>query len=114
MVESPPEIHAHRHRVRRMLLLAAGTLIVLLIVAVVALQTPYAERMVLARATNWLASRGVDFTADSLNYRLVPLAIDARNLRVAVPTATANVSARVGEVHLTINTLGLLRGRYVR
>lgn len=113
MVESPPPAHARGHRVFRLLLLVAASVVVLLALVVAALQTPYARRIVVARAMNWVTSQGINVRADTLDYTLTPLSFSARNLRVVQRMDAAELVANIGEVHLDIDTLGLVHGQYV-
>jgi outer membrane protein assembly complex protein YaeT len=86
----------------------------LVVLALVVLQSGPVRRFALARLTTFLASQHVELQIDDFQYSLFRLSVDLRNLRVGSPGLTdLPAFATIDRMQLNLSLADLLRGRYV-
>jgi outer membrane protein assembly factor BamA/autotransporter translocation and assembly factor TamB len=90
-------------------------LCLLVVLALLALQSDPVRRFALERITTFLVSQHIDLQTDSLRYNLFTLSVDVRNLRLRSAAASdLPAFATIGHARLDLRSLTqLLRGRYV-
>lgn len=112
-----PPAPKRKSRVRRLLrvtLLTLGTLAAIAGLLLLGLHTPPAKRYVLARVTEWLATREIDLQARSIDYNLFGLSLVVDDLTVSgKEIAGAPPFARIARLSLNLSLRDLLRGIYI-
>jgi outer membrane protein insertion porin family len=108
-----PEPRSRGRRVARVAGIVVAVLLLLVVVVLAVLHTPPVRRYALDQITTLLADRQIGFSADSLDYNLFGLSVTLRNLRVRSEAAPDLPDfATASRVHVRIDPLSLLRGRY--
>lgn len=106
--------HSRARRVLRWLAYAAGTVIVLLVIAVVALQSGQARRFILNRATTLLAQQHIAFSTRDFRYNVLGLSTEMRGIKIYSPDLPgAPPFLEIDHAKIDLNTWQALRGRYV-
>ncbi len=84
------------------------------ILLLVVLQSAGVRSFALGKLTQYLATQRIDLQVDDLQYNLLRLSVDVRNLRVrSGETPDLPVFASIGQARLDLSLTDLLRGRYV-
>src|SRR5690348_8908983 len=103
-----------RRRLVRTLALALGGVCVFAGLLLLALHSRPARKFALDRAVAFLASQRIDFQANDLQYNLLSLSIDLKNVQLrAAGSADVPVFARIGHARVDLSLPQLLRGRVV-
>ncbi|MGE3276631.1 MAG: translocation/assembly module TamB domain-containing protein [Vicinamibacterales bacterium] len=106
--------HGRRRRWLRGVGMALAVVLALVLVALLALHTPPARRMVLDRLTSYLESRRIAFQAGDLRYNLADLSVELRDARVGTERwPDAPVFAVIPYARVDLSVLSLVRGRWV-
>ncbi len=101
-------------RLMRWSLVAVAALIVIVVVAMAALQTPPARRFVERKVTQLLAAQDITFANEGFRYNLFGLGGDLRNVRVlSSKLPDAPPFLELDHARFDMSTWQLIRGRYV-
>jgi outer membrane protein assembly factor BamA/autotransporter translocation and assembly factor TamB len=101
-------------RVLRGLRILGILICALVIVALIALHTPPARRVVANQVVALLAREQIEFSTDELGYNVLNASVNLRNIRVRSTTwPDAPVFATIGQARVNLSLVQLLRGRYV-
>src|SRR6185369_9179656 len=110
--QTPPS-HGRRS-VIRVIVWAISAVVVLVLLALVAVQTPPGRRYALSYLQRMLAEQYVlDFSTDDLRYNLFNLSASLRNVRIGKHDSSLPPFAEVAEADVHLSFRSLLRGRYV-
>ena len=86
----------------------------LILMALIALQTPPARRFVERKVTEFLARQDITFASEGFRYNVFGLGADLRNVRVFSPRLTdAPPFLQLDAARFDLSTWQLIRGRYV-
>ena len=92
----------------------AAAIIILIVLAVVGLQSPPARQFVLERATQMLAAQDITFSSEGFSYNLLDLSTELRNVRLFSPRLPdAPPFLQIDRARIDLSPWQLLRGRYV-
>src|SRR5690242_15339408 len=114
MAELSTPAPSRKRRLWRWLGLAAATIVLLVVLAIAALQSPPARRYILERATQMLAAQDITFSSDGFSYNLLDLSTELRDVKVFskhLPDAPPFLT--IDRIRLDLSSWQLMRGRYV-
>ncbi|MEO7158307.1 MAG: hypothetical protein ABI039_12125, partial [Vicinamibacterales bacterium] len=113
-LSEPSRSAPRRGRILRWLSLGSAAIVTLLLIAVLALQTPTARRMILKRATALLATQHISIAAEQFSYNLFDLSTNLGKVRVAsTELPDAPPFLEVDRFQIDVSLWQLLRGKYV-
>src|SRR3954468_6454699 len=96
-------------KVIRILGIVFVSIILLLVIAFVAIQTPPARHYVFSKLQSILAENGIKFDASSFRYDLLPPGIDIQGLRVSTNDPSLPPVLEADRLQLRIGLLPLIR-----
>ena len=101
-------------RLLRWVGISIAVLVVVILVALLALQTPPARRFVERKVTEFLARQDITFASEGFRYNVFGLGLTLRNVRVVSPRLpTAPPFLQLDAARFNVSTWQLIRGRYV-
>ena len=111
---SPRTRRARPHRAAQWAGFVAAGLVVLVVVAILALQSAPARRFALDQARKILAQQGITFSTQDFRYNLLALSTDLRNVRIVSPRMPDGPPfLELDHARIDLNTWQVLRGHYV-